>query len=314
MKQTVKHYGPVALLLAVVLLVSAGMTAVTGTVGVPRQTRTVVTTTYSLYLAVENILGDTDTLAVENLTGTAAGCLHDYQLSPANRITLQEASLVLLNGGGAERFLQDALAALPQLPTVDTAAGLSLLTGCHHHDHPHTGETAHAADEWNEHLWVSPSRYAQQIAAATAAICALDEANAAVYKSNGNAYRERVLAVGARLRAAADRLPSKNCVIFHDSLAYLADDMGLTVAASLHTGEQSGVSAGDLAAVQAAITADENLVLLYDSQYTARYAAVDKLVPQNRVLAVDTAVIGHGYADDWLRAMEINLALLEGAE
>ncbi len=307
-----KTYGRVAWLMAGIVLLSAIVTAFTGTVGLPRREKTVVTTTYPLTVAVQNILGDTDGVAVENLTGAAAGCLHDYQLSPANRITLEGASLVLLNGGGAESFLDDTLAALPDLPTVDTSAELSLLESCHDHDHPHGGEPtdghAHAA---NEHLWVSPTRYAAQVAAATKALCALDPDNAAVYCANGDAYRQRVLAVGARLRAAADTLPNKTCVIFHDSLAYLADELGLTVAASLHVGEESGMSAADLAAAQQAVAQDPNILLLYDSQYTIRYPAIDSLVPAAHVLTVDTAVVGHGKASDWLEAMAHNAQILE---
>lgn len=308
-----KTYGRVAWLMAGVVLLSAVVTAFTGKVGLPHRDKTVVTATYPLYLAVENILGDTDAITVENLTGSAAGCLHDYQLSPANRIALENASLVLLNGGGAEKFLDDTLAAASQLPTVDTSAGLTLLESCHTHDHPHGDEPTEEGHDHavNEHLWVSPTRYAAQVAAATEALCALNPENAAIYTANGNAYRQQVLAVGARLRAAAEKLPSKTCIIFHDSLAYLADELGLTVAVSLHVGEESGVSAADLAAAQRAVTDDPNVLLLYDSQYTVRYTAIDALVPASHVLTVDTAVVGRGRATDWLDAMTTNAITLE---
>ncbi len=312
MKQSVKHYTPVALLMAGIVAVAAVVTAFTGTVGKPHSQRTVVTTTYPLYLAVSAILGDTDTLAVENLTDTAVGCMHDMQLSPANRITLQQASLIILNGAGAEEFLADALAALPHLPTVDTSAGLSLLTSCHSHDHPHDMASGEEHTP-NEHVWTSPTRYAAQIAAATEALCALDPDRAAEYRANGEAYRARVAAVGDRLRAAAAALPSKNCIIFHDSLAYLAEDLGLTVTVSIHTGEESGISANDLAQAQAALAADPQTLVLYDSQYTVRYAAVDSRALPTHVLEMDTAVISRGHADDWILAMEQNAIRLEGA-
>ncbi len=308
-----KTYGRVAWLMAGIILLSAVVTAFTGKVGLPRREKTVVTATYPLYVAVENILGDTDAIVAENLTGSAAGCLHDYQLSPANRITLENASLVLLNGGGAESFLDDALASLPDLPTVDTSAGLPLLESCHEHDHAH-GDEATAQEHThttNEHLWVSPTRYAAQVEAVAEALCALDPANAAIYTENAGAYRERVLAVSARLRAAAEKLPSKTCIIFHDSLAYLADELGLTVAAALSVGEEAGVSAADLALAQQAVTDNPNTILLYDSQYTVRYTAIDMLVPANRVLTVDTAVVGRGRANDWLDAMQRNAQIIE---
>lgn len=307
-----KHYGRVAALMAGVILLSAIITAFTGTVGIPRRDKTVVATTYPLYIAVKNVVGSTDTVTAENLIGTATGCLHDYQLSPANRITLENASLLLLNGGGAENFLGDTLATLPDLPTVDTSADVSLLESCRDHDHPQGGASDDGHDHAvNEHLWVSATHYAAQVAAVVDALCALDADNAEAYTANGNAYRQQVLAAGARLRAAADKLQSKTCIIFHDSLAYLADELGLTVAASLHIGEESGVSAADLAAAQQAVANDPNILLLYDSQYTIRYSAIDALVPAAHVLTVDTAVIGRGNARDWLDAMAHNAQILE---
>ena len=307
-----KHYGRVAALMAGIILLSVAVTAFTGTVGLPRREKTVVTTTYPLYVAVKNVVGATDTITVENLTGTASGCLHDYQLSPANRITLENASLLLLNGGGAETFLSDTLAALTDLPTVDTSAGISLLESCRDHDHPQGGASDDGHDHAvNEHLWVSADRYAAQVSAVTDALCAMDADNAEAYTANGNAYRQQVLAAGMRLRAAADKLPTKNCIIFHDSLAYLADELGLTVAASLHIGEESGVSAADLVAAQQALANDPHILLLYDSQYTIRYSAIDTLVPAAQVLTVDTAVVGRGNAGDWLDAMAHNAQLFE---
>lgn len=302
MKQQAKHIGGIALLMAGITAVAAIVTAFTGRVGLPRAQKTVVTTTAPLYTAVRAIVGDTDGVWVENLTGSMTGCLHDYQLSPTNRITLQQADLLLLNGGGAEEFLDDALAALPDLPTVDTSAKVDLLGSVHDHgEHDHD----HAV---NEHVWTSATRYAAQVQAAADALCALDGQNAAVYAANGAAYIARVTALGERLRAAVDALPSKNCVIFHNSLAYFADELGLTVTASLHVGEEAGVSPADLAAAQEAASRDTQMLILYDSQYAARYASVDGLVAGGHVLAIDTAVLG----TDWLTAMENNAKLLEG--
>lgn len=304
MKNGVKHNGRVALLLAGITAVAVVVTAFTATVGVPRAKKTVLTTTPPLYAAVKQILGDTDDVTVENLTGSATGCLHDYQLSPANRIALQHADLVVLNGKGAEEFLTDTLAGLPASATVDTSAKVASLHGGHEHDgHTHEG---------NEHVWTSPSRYVMQVKAVQEALCALDPSNAATYAKNSAAYCAKIEALGERLRTAAARLPSKHCVIFHDSLAYFADELGLTVEACLHVGEEGGVSPADLATAQQAATTDSQLLVLYDNQYTVRYASVDSLVADGQVMAVDTAMRGDITADSWLTAMEYNATVLEG--
>ena len=104
MKPFLRHYGPVAALLAGILVVSALLSLFAGgRVDDPRPQ--VVVTTYPLYVAAQNVLGETDGVRVTMLSGVGAGCLHDYQLSPADRLALERADKVLINGVGAEAFL-----------------------------------------------------------------------------------------------------------------------------------------------------------------------------------------------------------------
>ncbi len=304
MKNSVKHYLPVVGLLAAILTVAVGITALTGQVEQGGDRPMVMTTTYPLYLAAKNITAGTDT-AVATLSGVSAGCLHDYQLSPADRLALQRADCVLMNGAGAEVFLEGL--ALPVTP-VDTSAGLALLCAEeHHHDHDHD----HGEEGYNEHLWMSPTLYRAQVAAAAEALCAAHPEQAAVYGRNAASYEAKIEALEQRLAAVADSLGGTPCVIFHSSLSYFAQAAGLTVEATLTVGEESGVSAGDLSLVQQLAAASPDLLLLYDSQYPLRYAAVDKLVPAAQVLALDTAVTGENRPTDWIQAMEHNIALLE---
>ncbi len=305
MKTLLRHYGRVIALLATIALL-AGLSVWFVLPGGDAQAPTVVTTVYPLYVAARNVLGDTTAMQLENLTGSQAGCLHDYQLSPANRIALERATLVLLNGAGAEPFLEDVL---PQLTAmaVDTGEGISLLTGEGHH-HEHTGEAPHDHED-NSHIWTSPRRYGRQVLATVDALCAVDPANAHGYTENGMAYYARVDALATRVEALKDSLQGRPCVLLHESLAYLADDLGLTVAVALAADEEGGLAAGDLARAQDALIAHPDALLLYDGQYTTRYTALEALLPAGQVLIVDTAIRGDGEADDWLEAMEKNVAL-----
>lgn len=322
MRGTIRQYAPVAGLLAGIAAAGVLLTVLLGGGGAPSDAFTVVTTNYPLYVAAQQLAAGVDGVTVENLTGASTGCLHDYQLSPANRITLERASLVLLNGAGAEPFLDDVLPTLTA-PVTDTSAGIALLPSGEHDDHEHDDHGDHDHDDhdhddhddhhhtYNEHVWVSPSRYAQQVTTAEQALCAADPDNAARYRRNGEAYRRRIETVAQRLHAAAEQLGQRQCVLFHESLAYLTDELGFSVAVSLSAGEESGVSAGDLQRAAAAVQADPSMLVLYDDQYTVRYPSVDGLVPENQVLALDTGVKGTGSADDWLRAMEQTAQALE---
>lgn len=303
MKMIFRQYGAVALLLAGILLVSTLLTFLTGSVTADEEAYRVVTTTYPLFLAAKNVVGDTPGVRVQSLTGTAAGCLHDYQLSPADRLMLEQADLVLLNGG--EIFLEgidlgDRV--------VDTSRGIDLLCSDHHHEEEHTD---HDHTLYNEHLWTSPRRYAAQVQAVTDALSAMDTANMTTFLENGSAYQSAIDRVGERLKTAAARLPSKVCITFHDSLAYLADDLGLTVALSLTVGEDSGVSAAHLKEAKDVLGENPATLLLYDDQYTVRYPAMDALAAPAFVLSLDSGTAREGGATDWLDAMNKNAALLE---
>ena len=272
----------------------------------------IVTTVRPLYAAALQLTDGVPDVRVENLTGSSTGCLHDYQLSPANRLSLARADLVVLNGAGAEGFLNEVL---PQLDAAvaDTSAGIDLLAG-HEHDHEHDHEEEHDHEDdhaVNEHIWVSPTRYAAQVRTLTAALQAADPAHAAQYAQNAARYLAQIQTTEERMQALRQRLQGRRCVLFHDSLAYLADELSLQVAAVLPVGEDSGVSAGELAEAEHIARGDPAVLLIYDDQYTTRFGSVDRQVSADRVLALDTAVKGEGRADDWLQAMERTLSRLE---
>lgn len=274
----------------------------------------IVTTVRPLYAAALQLTDGVPDVRVENLTGSSTGCLHDYQLSPANRLSLARADLVVLNGAGAEGFLDEVL---PQLDAAvaDTSAGIDLLAG-HEHDHEHDHEEEHDHEDdhdhaVNEHIWVSPTRYAAQVRTLTAALQAADPAHAAQYAQNAARYLAQIQTTEERMQALRQRLQGRRCVLFHDSLAYLADELSLQVAAVLPVGEDSGVSAGELAEAERIARDDPAVLLIYDDQYTTRFGSVDRQVSADRVLALDTAVKGEGRADDWLQAMERTLSRLE---
>lgn len=296
MKQTLKHYGPVAALLAVILAASTCLSLLTGDSERDDRPRVLVTT-YPLYVAAQNILGDADGVEATMLSAVGAGCLHDYQLTPADRLALERADKVITNGAGAEAFLEGLV---EESRLVDTSAGLPLLCSDHHHHEEHGDH--HHEETYNEHVWLSPAAYVSQVWQVSQAIIRLDPDSTEAYTANADAYMKRVLAIQHGL----PRLTHRPCVLFHDSLSYLAADVGLDVKLTLSAEGESGLSAADLAQVEALAKENPDLVLLYDTQYPIRYTAVDGLVPAAQVIALETAVVGQGSPADWLDAMARN--------
>lgn len=300
MKTTIRHYGAVALLLAVILLGSTLLSLCTGSRQGEDRPRILVTT-YPLYVAAQNILGDTHGVDVTLLSGAGAGCLHDYQLTPADRLAIEKADLVVINGVGAEPFL-DGLVEESRL--VDTSVGLSYL--CAESDHHHE-DPDHHHEEYNEHIWLSPAAYLWQVSRMAQAMARLNPNAADTYTANADAYMAQVLT----MQYSLPRFNKRPCVLFHDSLSYLAEDAGFSVQLTLSAEGESGLSAADLAKVEALAKQHPDLVLLYDTQYPIRYTAVDGLVPPHQVIALETAVVGSGHDSDWLDAMESNVKKLQ---
>ena len=294
MKSTLRQYTPVALLLAVIVAVSSCLSLVIGGKDEDGRTR-VLATTYPLYVAAQNLMSGTDTLRLDGLAAAGSGCLHDYQLTPADRLAVDRAHVILANGGGAEEFL-DGLVDEKRL--VDTSAGMELICSDHHHE----GEDHH--EEYNEHIWVSPQRYAKQVLVVLDTLIAMDPENAAVYRGNAENYLRYVDFLWQEMQAVA--LSGRPCVLFHNSLSYLAVDLGLDVKLTLTADGESGIAAEALAEVERLAKENPDLILLYDTQYPLRYTAVEALVPAGNVLAMETGVMDKGKTTDWVDAMTEN--------
>lgn len=309
MKSAGKHYLPVALLMAAIVAVCAMITVLTGTpIASPTDNnKQVVTTSYPLYIAARAVTQGVDGVTVENLMGSAGGCMHDYQLTPANRVLLDSADLVLMGSADAEPFMVDILSQL-DCPVVDTVHNEKLhaeddTQHSHDHDHDHN----HAADE---HGWMQPMMYAAQCQAVTEWLTQIDPVNGDAYRRRKDDYTQQIMKAHSELVAATQTLPTTVCITFHDSVKAFAEGLGFTVAASLTVGEDAGVSASDLAAVQRALAEHPDALLLYDSQYDIRYGSIDTLVSPQQVLVLDTVVAGDRVGDDWMDAMATNAALL----
>lgn len=304
-------YTRAALLMAGILLICVLLTALTG-VQVPQAAEglRVTASFYPVYVAAMNVIGEVPGVSLQCLAQPQTGCLHDYQLTPSDRQLLEQTDVLLLNGAGAEEFLEATLAELPAVTVVDTAAGLTLLPAGE--EHPH--EEGHGHEElYNEHTWISPVCYAAQVNALAEGLAQADPAHAQIYRDNARRYGEQIAAVADELTQAVRVGGYGECLLFSESLAYLARDLGLQALYTLSIGESSQLSAAELAAAEQAIR-DKKVLLLYDAQYDQLYTYLREFPAECRVLSIDTAVRGDLTADAWLRAMQQTAAALRGDE
>lgn len=269
-----------------------------------KDNKTVVTTFYPVYVATLNITDGAKNITVKNLVSSQTGCLHDYQLSPENLITLSTADIWVLNGAGAESFLKEVKERYPSIPTIDSSEGLSLMES--DEDNPE--------EPYNSHCWTSPVLYKQQVLNICYGLCSFDPENADLYQKNTRQYLIAVENAYKELKRSVTHLPTKNVVLFHESLEYLAQDLDLHVLSTLPVGEDEGLSAHDLKITADAIKESQNVLLLYDKQYKdLDYEYLSNSAVWSQSLHLDIAVSKNTKTSDkdaWLYAMKENTKLL----
>ena len=205
---------------------------------------TVVTSFYPVYLLAQEITQGAEGITLENMAQPQTGCLHDYELSISDMKLLETADVFIINGGGMESFLNQALERYPDLTVIDTSEGISLLEeeGHHHHD-----EEEEAADEHegNSHIWLSPARAAQQAENIAAALSEMDKADAAVFAKNAANFKKET---DALLQEAAQiALPEDTeAEVFHEGFAYFAELFGMEIASGIFVDEYQVPSAKEL--------------------------------------------------------------------
>ena len=205
---------------------------------------TVVTSFYPVYLLAQEITQGAEGITLENMAQPQTGCLHDYELSISDMKLLETADVFIINGGGMESFLNQALERYPDLTVIDTSEGISLLEeeGHHHHDEEEEAPDEH---EGNSHIWLSPARAAQQAENIAAALSEMDKADAAVFAKNAANFKKET---DALLQEAAQiALPEDTEVeVFHEGFAYFAELFGMEIASGIFVDEYQVPSAKEL--------------------------------------------------------------------
>jgi zinc transport system substrate-binding protein len=137
---------------------------------------TVITASfYPVYIMALNITYGVPGVVLEDLTGPQTGCLHDYQLTPADMRKIYSTSLFIINGAGMESFIDKIIRQVPGLEVIDASAGLPLIRD------QKTGTV-------NPHVFVSISGAISQVRTIASRLSVLDPVHADLYSRNSAAY------------------------------------------------------------------------------------------------------------------------------
>lgn len=308
----------VTVLLLVLLLTGAGLTQLYVKEETKQQDSelTVVTSFYPMYIAAMNVIGDTPGVDLQNLSEPQTGCLHDYQLTPADMKLLSGADVFIVNGGGIESFLSDVAADYKNLSIVNACEGLNLLSEedeGEEHAHGDAHEDGHNHGDVNAHAWMSIALYKQQVENILEGLCRIDPKHQDAYESNAKEYLAKVEDLEREQQSLKEELAGKHIVIFHEAYAYVAEDYDMEISYTMDLDEERQVSAGEVADVMGAIEKNDISVVLAEELYGKDMGDTVERETDAKVCYLDTLTRGEYEKDSYLDAMRHNMELLKEA-
>lgn len=284
----------VTVMLAVLLFLGVGLTEiyVNHTEEKEDGQYTVVTSFYPMYIAALNVAGENDHIRLENLSEPQTGCLHDYQLTPADMQLLSTADAFIINGGGIESFLGEVAEQYPDLTIINASEQVGLI-------------------EDNAHAWMNIEDYMTQVKTIEAELSAADPADAEQFSENADAYLAKLSSLKEQADAVKPLTEGKNIVIFHEAYEYVAEEFGMQVSYVMDLDEERQVSAGEVADVVRAVTDGGVRVILAEELYRKDMGDTVESETDAKVCYLDTLVRGDYDEDSYLNAMQQNITLLK---
>lgn len=194
---------------AAVLVLGAGMASA--------QDRLKVVTTFTVLADMaQNVAGE----AADVVSITKPGAeIHGYEPTPQDLVRAHDADLILWNGMNLERWFEQFLANLGNIPSATLTEGIE----------PISIAGGSYAGKPNPHAWMGLDTAQIYIDNIAKALSQHDPANAAVYAANAEAYKARLRETVGPLRDRIATIPADKrwLVTCEGAFSYLARDFGM---------------------------------------------------------------------------------------
>ena len=262
----------------------------------------VVTSFYPMYIATMNVIGDTEGVTLKNLSEPQTGCLHDFQLTPADMKLLSTADVFIINGGGIESFMEDIAKQYPDLVVIEATEGIELLC-----------ETdAHGYDV-NAHAWMSVENYRKQVENIAGGLVNVAPELSESFLANAGEYDRKLEELQVEQEALLTLTQGKEAIMFHCAYDYVAEDLGLEVAFCMDLDEERQVSAGEVAKVLEVIEHHNVKYIFAEALYGSSMCEMVQREADVEVIYLDPLNRGEYEADSYIEGMRNNLKLMAEA-
>lgn len=212
------------------LLAACGGVIPGGGAAPPSGRLTVLTATTVLADLAGQVAGEhADVVSLVPLGGNP----YEYEPTPADAVTVAQASVVFLNGLYHEEFLTKLLeqAGAPDRRVVTLSEGLETINSSIDH-----GDHGHLFD--NPYLYLNVRNAMTYVETMRDTLASVDGRNAAAYRQNAAAYLAELAALDAWIMDEVGRIPEAKLRLMkdHDSFPYYAARYGLLSFAASYEG------------------------------------------------------------------------------
>ena len=267
----------------------------------------VVTSFYPMYIAAMNVVGDTDGVTLKNLSEPQTGCLHDFQLTPADMKLLSTADVFIINGGGIESFMEDIAKQYPDLVVIEACEEIELL--CEQEAHDHEVENSHDDHnhDVNAHAWMSVKNYRKQVENITNGLAAAAPDFAESFLANAGNYDRKLEELQVEQKELLTLTQGEEVIMFHCAYDYVAEDLSLEVAFCMDLDEERQVSAGEVAEVLEVIEHHGVKYIFAEALYGTNMCEMVQKEADVEVIYLDPLNRGAYEADSYIEGMRNNL-------
>lgn len=262
----------------------------------------IVTSFYPMYIMTINITRNIKNIKVENMTKPQTGCLHDYQLTPADLKTLEGASFFVINGAGMESFLDKVIKQQTDLKIIEASKNIEIIKDKN-------------GDE-NPHVWVSISNAIIQVKNIADQLASADKTNALQYQRNAEIYISKLEKMKKKMHLVLDPIKNKDIITFHEAFPYFAKEFNLKIAAIIEREPGTPPTPKELDDTIKIIKDSHIKALFAEPQYPLNVAKAIAYETGARIYSLDPAVTGDSNPNafnEYIDIMELNLKSLQKA-
>lgn len=270
----------------------------------------VVTSFYPMYIATMNVIGDTEGVTLKNLSEPQTGCLHDFQLTPADMKLLSTADVFVINGGGIESFMEDIAKQYPDLVIIEACEGIDLLYEAEAHEHEEAAVSEEHNHDVNAHAWMSVSNYRKQVDNIANGLGKIAPELFEGFLANARSYDGKMEELQIEQEALLTLTKGQEAILFHCAYNYVAEDLGLETAFCMDLDEERQVSAGEVAEVLEIIENHDVKYIFAEALYGTDMCEIVQKEADVEVIYLDPLNRGEYEADSYIEGMRKNLKLI----